>query len=131
LKQFSSLPLIFALLVVAPSACSAGAVIVNDQLEVHPHDVRDIFLGEKQLANGVKLVPVDNTAAQERFLAKVLQTDAQKYAARWVRKSFREGIQAPAVKGSDAEVIALVKSTPGAIGYVAQAPPGVKVLLTF
>lgn len=106
-------------------------MIVHDRLEVHPHEVRDIFLGEKQLANGVKLVPIDNAVSQERFLAKVLQTDAHKYTARWVRKSFREGIQAPAVKGSDAEVIAFVKATPGAIGYVAHAPPGVKVLLTF
>ena len=48
----------------------------------------------------------------------VLQTDERKYSARWIRKTFREGLAAPALKGSDAEVISFVRSTPGAIGYV-------------
>jgi ABC-type phosphate transport system substrate-binding protein len=109
-----------------PAAC--GDVIVHGDLTISPEDVRDIFLGEKQLEHGVRLVPIDNGAAQQEFLAKVLQTDAQKYYARWTRKSFRDGITAPASKGTDAEVIAFVKSTPGAVGYVSRSYPGVKVI---
>jgi hypothetical protein len=112
-----------------PVAC--GDVIAHTDLAIRPEDVRDIFLGEKQLERGVRLVPIDNGAAQQEFLAKVLQTDAQKYYARWARKSFREGITAPASKGTDAEVIAFVKSTPGAVGYVSRSYPGVKVISSY
>jgi hypothetical protein len=112
-----------------PAAC--GEVIAHADLTVRPEDVRDIFLGEKQLEHGVRLLPIDNGAAQEEFLAKVLQTDAPKYYARWTRKSFREGITAPASKGTDAEVIAFVKSTPGAIGYVSRHYPGLKVISSY
>jgi ABC-type phosphate transport system substrate-binding protein len=77
-------------------------------------------------------VPVDNDAIHAEFLAKVLQTDPRKYAARWTRKSFREGLVAPTMKGSDAEVMVFVKSTPGAIGYLSgTAKAGVKVLEKF
>ena len=66
------------------------------------------------------------------FLAAVLQTNPRQYAARWTRKSFREGLVPPDMKGGDAEVIAFVKATPGAVGYVSNgAGSGVKVLHSF
>jgi ABC-type phosphate transport system substrate-binding protein len=79
----------------------------------------------------VKLVPVDNASQQADFTAKVLHIDPSKYAAHWTKKAFREALTAPAIKGSDAEVIAWVKSTPGAVGYVAGPSAGVKVLLKY
>jgi hypothetical protein len=118
-----------ALLALGDGRC--GEVIVHPSTQVSAEDVRDIFLGEKQLAGGTRLVPVDNGAAQEEFLAKVLQTDTQKYYARWTRKSFREGITAPVLKGSDAEVIAFVKATPGAVGYISKPYPGLKVISAY
>ncbi|MEO8310610.1 MAG: hypothetical protein ABI520_05510 [Caldimonas sp.] len=121
--------ILFALL--APASVLAGEVIVNDSVTLTAEEIRDVFLGEKQLAGNTRLVPVDNALLQEEFLAKVLQTDSQKYYARWTRKSFREGIAAPALKGSDAEVIAFVRSTRGAIGYVRNSAPGVRALQRF
>lgn len=116
----------------APVAAHAGEVIAHPQLMLDAEEIRDVYLGEKQLAGHLKLLPVDNSAIQNEFLAKVLQTDARKYAARWTKKSFREGLAIPAVKGSDAEVIAYVRSTPGAIGYIGgTAPSGVKLLAKF
>jgi len=116
----------------APAAAHAGEVIAHPQLEVNPEEIRDVYLGEKQLAGHLKLLPVDNSAIQNDFLAKVLQTDAPKYAARWTKNSCREGLALPAVKGSDAEVIAYVRATPGAIGYISgTAPAGVKLLAKF
>jgi hypothetical protein len=110
-------------------ACScAGEVIAHPSVSLSASDVREVFLGEKQFAGGVKLVPVDNSARQADFLSKVMLTDAAKYSTYWIKKSFREGVMAPSSKGSDAEVIAFVKSTPGALGYVSSAPSGVKVL---
>jgi hypothetical protein len=129
MKVLTHLVLLWAALL--PAASRAGEVISNESLSLTPGEIREVFLGEKQLAEGLRLVPIDNRIAQEEFLSKVLQTDAQKYYARWTRKSFREGIAAPALKGGDAEVIAYVKSTRGAIGYVRSHSPGVKVLQTF
>lgn len=114
---------------------AAGEVIAHPSVHLSPSDVRNVFLGEKQLMGSQRLFPVDNSALQIEFLAKVLQTDERKYSARWIRKTFREGLAAPMMKGSDAEVISFVRSTPGAIGYVTtshgEANTTVKVLERF
>ena len=41
--------------------------------------------------------------------AKV-KLDAGKYESLWTKKSFRDGINPPASKGSDADIIAAVKA---------------------
>ena len=116
-------------------ACAAAAaalpamadiyVIANPGVQLSADEAREAFVGDKQFANGVKLVPLDNAAAQAEFLAKVLNMDATRYNALWVKKGFRDGLAAPAVKGTDLEVVAGVRATPGAIGYVTSAPQGV------
>jgi hypothetical protein len=124
--------LVAAAALVHGEAARAGEVIVHPSLELRASQVRDVFLGEKQIASGVPIVPVDNSAAQEKFLAAVLQTNERSYGARWRHKAFREGLHAPAVKGSDAEVMSFVRSTPGAVGYLAgEAGPGVRVIDRF
>jgi hypothetical protein len=110
---------------------SAGEVIAHPSVTLTPDEVKEAFTGDKQLAGTVKLVPVDNASQQADFLAKVLQTDTAKYTARWTKKAFREGLIAPASKGSDAEVLAFVKATPGAIGYVSGNSAGAKVLMKY
>jgi hypothetical protein len=113
-------------------AARAGEVIVHVGLRLDFADVRDVYLGEKQLAGDVKLMPTDNLAAQDNFLAAVLQTTERNYQARWRRKAFRDGLRSPAVKGSDAEVMNFVRTTPGAIGYLAgRAGAGVTVVGSF
>jgi len=109
----------------------AGEVIAHPSVNLSADEIRDVFLGEKQLAGNLRLAPVDNSAIQPEFLSRVLQTDARKYAARWTKKSFREGLVPPALKGSDSEVTEFVKATPGAVGYVTRSSPGVKVLEKF
>ena len=117
---------------ILPTMCRALDVIAHDPMTLTDDEVRDAFLGEKLLSGNVKLTPVDNTSAQEEFLAKALQTDRQKYYARWARKVYREGLSVPPQKGTDAEVAAFVRATPGAIGYVSgKAPSGVRVLRSY
>lgn len=124
------LPSLIALLAALwPAAGTAGEVIAHPSVSLGHDEVRDVFLGEKQFAGTLRLVPVDNAAAQESFLSHVLQTDLRKYAARWVKKTFREGMAPPAVKGSDAEVIAFVRANPGAVGYIAGSSRGAGVKL--
>ncbi len=103
-------------------------VIANPAVSLSAEDIRDVFVGEKQLSSGTKLVPMDNASLQADFLAKVIKVDAAKYASIWTKKGFRDGLNPPPVKGSDTEVINAVKNTPGAVGYVSKATADVKVL---
>ena len=107
-------------------------VICNSGVTLAPADVRDVFMGEKQFAGPVKLLPADNGAIQSMFLSKVLKMEPGKYSVAWTKKSFREGVNPPPVKGSDAEAVEYVKRTPGACSYVAtQPPPGVVTVATY
>ena len=106
----------------------AGEVIAHPSVVISADEVRELFMGDKQLAGSLKLVPVDNRAQQADFLVKVLQMEPTRYTARWAKKAFREGLSAPMAKGSDAEVAAFVRATPGAVGYVSAAGVGVQTL---
>jgi len=94
-------------------------------------DIKDVFIGEKQVEAGIKLTPIDNAALKSEFLEKVLHLPADKYSSIWVKKGFREGLNPPTVKSNDLEVIALVKSHSGTIGYVSKPSPDVKVIKKF
>jgi len=111
----------------------AGEVIAHPHVSLNADDIRNVYLGEKQLAGSLRLVPVSNSAIQGEFLAKVLQTDEPKFQARWIRKRFREGMTPPQTLGSDAEVLSFVRATPGAVGYVSSTgdATGIKVLEGF
>jgi hypothetical protein len=106
-------------------------VIANASLELTPEEVKEIFLGEVQFAGAMKLLPVDNASVQADFLARVLKMTGTRYQGAWTKKAFRDGLNAPPVKASDAEVLGFVKSSPGAIGYVSTPPVGVKIIGRF
>ncbi len=112
------------------TAGAAGLfVIANPNAGVNAGEIKDIYLGEKQFSGSLKLVPVDNAAAKDGFLKQALAMEPDKYNTAWTKKGFRDGVNPPAVKGSDIEVIEFVKRTPGAVGYVATTPPaGVTVV---
>ena len=122
-----------ALLASTPASSLAdGVVIANPGLNLTAGDIRDVFTGEKQLAGSTRLVPIDNAAAQADFLTKVLKMDPTKYQTTWTKKSFRDGVTAPAVKATDAEVVEFVKRSPGGIGYITGgAPSGVTIVSHF
>ena len=121
-----------ALLIAVALACSAFSphasagdvyVVCSAGVTLTMAEMRDVFLGEKQFAGSVKLVPVDNSAAQADFLDKIIKMDATKYTTAWTKKSFRDGSTPPPVKSSDGEVVEFLKHTPGACGYLGAAPP--------
>jgi hypothetical protein len=129
-KRYVMVLAVAALLASTPASSLAdGVVIANPGLNLSAGDVRDVFTGEKQLAGSIRLVPIDNAAAQADFLAKVLKMDATKYQTTWTKKSFRDGVTAPAVKATDAEVVEFVKRSPGGVGYISGgAPSGVTIV---
>lgn len=104
-------------------------IIANNASAITADDVRDIFVGDKQIANGTKIVPIDNASKQKDFLQKSMKMDINKYNIIWTKKGFRDGINAPLIKSDDSEVISIVKSVPGAVGYVANVPKDVKVII--
>jgi hypothetical protein len=106
-------------------ACHAGVSIA-------PTDVRDVFLGEMQFLNTVRLMPVDNISAEPDFLDKVLRMNANKYATTWAKKSFRDGINPPAALANDGAVLEFIRRTPGGCGYLVNEPPeGVTVVAKY
>jgi hypothetical protein len=117
----------------APGAACAGELIAHPSVSLTVDEVRELYLGERQFAGKLKLVPVDNIALRSEFLSKVLQTDERKYAARWLRRSLHEGLEAPELMDGDAQTCAFVRSTPGAVGYVSKSTgtAGIKILAEF
>ncbi len=111
----------------ATGGAQAQTVITNAGVTISLADVRVIYVGEKQFAGAVRLVPVDNLGAQERFLAAFLKVDDGKYNSIWAKKSFREGVNPPPLKATDGEVVDFVRRTPGAVGYIADVSKAVGV----
>ncbi len=108
----------------APARAVGLVFITNPAVTLSADEVRDVFMGEKQMAGATKLVPVDNASAQDAFLAGVIKLEPAKYATVWTKKAFRDGLNPPALKATDAEVADFVRRTPGAVGYVKTAPSG-------
>lgn len=117
------------LAVAAPGAVQAQTVITNSSVTIVPADVRVIYIGEKQFTGAVRLIPVDNSAIQDRFLSVFLQVDNGKYYSIWAKKSFREGVNPPLLKATDGEVVDFVRRTPGAIGYIGDPSKAVGVTI--
>ena len=112
--------LVTAMLCATCTAARAGDLylICNSVVSLTAADVHDMFLGEKQFAGALKLVPVDNIAAQAAFLERLLKMNAAKYSTTWTKKSFRDGVNPPLVAGGDIEALSYVRRTPGACSYV-------------
>ena len=115
-----------------PAAMAADIyVICHSGVTLAAGDVREVFLGEKNFAESARLTPVDNASVQLEFLSRVIKLEAGRYGTAWTKKSFRDGVNPPPVKASDAEVIEFVRRTPGAIGYVSNAATGVVIVGKF
>jgi ABC-type phosphate transport system substrate-binding protein len=83
--------------------------------------------------NGTGVVPVDqsqDSKVREAFSRSVHQKPTPAVVAYWHKQVFSGLGIPPLTKGSDAEVLQYVRTTPGAIGYVSPQAPvdGVKVL---
>ncbi len=103
-------------------------VISNSSVSLTAADIKDIFLGEKQVSGSIKLVPVDNESQQADFLEKAMKMEKNKYINVWVKKGFRDGLIAPQKKFNDDEIVKFVKNTPGAISYIGAAPSDVNIV---
>jgi len=112
-------------------------VIVNDENPVSAltkDNVSNFFLKKTiKWDNGSKVEPVDlgaDSDTRKSFSDNIHGKAVSAIKAYWQKKIFSGKGIPPSEKNSDAEVIAFVKSKPGAIGYVSAgtSTSGVKVV---
>ena len=106
-------------------------VVTSSGLTIGAEEVKDIFVGDKQVEGGVKLTPIDNASLKTEFLDKALHLTPEKYTKLWGRKVFRDGLIPPMTKANDLEIIALIKSKPGTVGYVSAVSGDVRVITKY
>ncbi len=117
--------LLVALLVMPTQVASPDIyVVANRGLTLSPKDVVELYTGDREFSGSLRLVPVDNLTARNAFLRKALAMTPQRYETLWIKKSFRDALNPPPVKATDAEVLEFVQRTRGAVGYVSKPPDG-------
>jgi hypothetical protein len=120
-----------AAIVLALTAVSVGAadtgnmkVIVNNGVSVRSMSskaISDLFLKKTSTwSSGTAVVAVDNAtpAVREEFSRIIHGKASAAVKSYWNQQIFSGRSIPPLEKASDAEVIAFVRSTPGAVGYV-------------
>ena len=89
-------------------------------------------LDKTRWSDGSAVVPFDATTASQEAFYGALGQSAGQFKKVWLRKKLSGEGQPPESLGSDAEVLAKVASTPGAVGFVSAGAvdSSVKVLAT-
>jgi hypothetical protein len=115
----------------ACAAAHAGDIyiVTRPDVKLTSQDIREIYLGDKEFSGSIRLVPIDNQAAQADFAVKVLAMSLDRYNTLWTKKAFRDALTPPAVKVTDIEVLEFIKRTRGGVGYVSSAPQDKGVLI--
>lgn len=109
------------------AAGAAETIIVNAGLgvsELARDDLEGMFDGKKaNWPSGAKVVLVTqpDSPAHEPFLKTYVGKSPSQFAISWKKIVFTGKANAPVAVKSDAEVVAAVARTPGAIGYLSDA----------
>jgi ABC-type phosphate transport system substrate-binding protein len=106
---------------------SEGFVVIvnasNETRELTQELVARMFLRKaRNWRGGQAVVPVDHSLIsplRTSFSRKVLGLSVSEIRNYWMRQTLSGGELAPAVRGSEREVLEFVKGEPGAIAYVA------------
>jgi ABC-type phosphate transport system substrate-binding protein len=114
-------------LLALPALAAAGdfVLVVNPSVKataVHRSDVARLFLREAtEWPGGEHVKPVDQVrtaAVRQEFTQKVLHRSLGEVEAFWTKAIFSGRAVPPPQKKNDGEVLAYVRETPGALGYV-------------
>ena len=131
------LALAFTLLAASALSAAPFKVIVNSSVRIDTLSRRaasDLFLKKTtKWDSGAAVVAVDQveaTGVRDAFSRTVHGKTAAAVKSYWNQQIFSGRDVPPVEKRSDAEVLAFVKATPGAIGYVSEtaAADGVRVI---
>jgi len=124
--------------VTGSSAWAAGYKVIihpsNDRGSIAKKELAQVFLKKvPKWESGTPVVPVDlqeKSAVRATFTNEVHGKSVSAVKSYWQQQIFSGRDVPPVEKVSDAEVLAFVKTNPGAIGYVSESADlgGVKVL---
>lgn len=124
-RTFTRLVLLATLLAPAASSAAEYLVVVNPSIAVTTlsrGDASRLFLrGSTQWPNGEHVKPVDlakGSPVRAAFTKEILGRSMGAIEQYWTQSVFSGRAVPPPEKPTDAEVIAYVRDTPGAIGYV-------------
>jgi ABC-type phosphate transport system substrate-binding protein len=131
--------LLVGLLVVCGAARAELVVVMrgdaggNERLS--QNDVVDIFLGRyRQLPSGAHAVPIDqpsNSALRAEFYRRLVNKELAEINSYWARLYFSGKTAPPVAAASNADVLALLLSTPGAIAYLERRQLDARVRVVF
>ena len=119
------------------AASAVGEVVIIGHPSLHHLDrltVERIYTGKVVEVDGQHVCALDlpvGDPLRNRFLARWLGTDEDRYTAYWtVRRYIGKGAP-PKELDHSTDIISLVQSTPGAIGYIDanELKPGMNLLL--
>jgi ABC-type phosphate transport system substrate-binding protein len=117
------------------NAAAATVVIANEGVSadtIAKRELQKIFLGRSTQFGGQKLVVVTlgNGSSHEAFTQDYLQMTPQQFTNHWRKIVFSGTGKEPRAFDSEAELVAFVARTPGAIGYISSGTShsGVKTL---
>lgn len=114
--------LVFAGVFIAPIARAELVVIVNTESGVNSLDSSDlvnIFMGRYQkFPSGVTAFPVDLQGARDTFYKTLVDKTLPEVNSYWARLVFSGRASPPRQVLDAAEVVEIVRSNRGAIGYV-------------
>ena len=134
-----------ALFILVAALLASGVAVAEVVVVVNPGsgvsslgkgEVKKLFLGKmKSLPGGPKAAVVEQapgSPARDAFNTKVLKKNDKKLKAYWSKMIFSGKGKPPKQVANDAEVKALVSSTPGGIGYMdsSAVDDSVSVVLT-
>ena len=139
MKRAASIAAVLVLVVV-----SSGPALASDLVIVANPTVRVDSMPEKQLRrvffkqttrwpDGTTVKPIDQPMSADIrrvFSEEILQRDVASVESFWNGQVFSGRGTPPPTAGSDAEVVAYVRETPGAVGYVSSkaSTSGLKVI---
>lgn len=120
----------------------AGSAVAGPILIAHPGvpagalsagDVQSVFLGKTANwtdGSSVKLCSLSDGPTADAFLKDVVKKSPKQFSTFWKKAVFSGTGEMPAEFGTEAELVAHVAATPGAVGYIDEATPhdGVKVI---
>lgn len=137
MKKTLSLFVLFLIAGTLAASAQSYKIIVNEanaSSGISKSEASDIFLKKKsKWDDGTKIEPVDLAASspiRAAFSEDVHGRGVGAIRSHWQQAAFSGAGTAPLERGSDADVVAFVKSNPGAVGYISAdaATDGVKVL---
>jgi len=134
MKKISLIVLVLTIAVAIAAPADAAKVIVNgiDAGAVDSDTVKQVFLGKSTKVDGQKVTfaVLKSGPTHDEFLSNVVGKSPSQFLSYWRKLAFSGKGSMPEEFGSEDALVAFVKSTPGAIGYVGEgtATDGVTVV---